>query len=586
MSAERDLERRVASLESLVQVSRILRSAFDLPSLLQNIIEAITRLVHCETASILLVSPDTGELTFTAAGSDLELMKDAVVPRRGSIAGTVVETRQPLVVDDPYHDPRFYPEIDGLTGHTTRSIVGVPLEVGGRVIGVLQALNKLDGCFDTIDVEVLHMFASQAAVAIENTQLIDEQRERLSEAVLQQDIVLTLSRFVRMDQLLDQLLVLLEEWLGYQNCAVLMYDHDRGSLEVKAYRGFHSEHVLGRKVPVDVRTVGGRAAMNRLPVRVRDVADETDLYLLLPDSRSALAVPLLCGEDSGLVGVISLESPDPDGFTEHDVRILAAIGAQAAIGIRQASLYGASRRANRLKEEFIAAMSHELRTPLTVLIGYCDMLLDRSLGPLEEAQLGALRVMRQRSGLLLRLLNNVLDFSRIASGNLELKPEEVDLRDVVTSAIGEYRMEAKGKGQRITADVPAACRYVVADPTRLRQVLGYLLDNAIKFSPEGRPIEVRAGVHDGGYVRIDVVDQGIGIRPQDVDAVFEDFRQVDGSFTREYGGIGLGLAIARHLVEMQGGLIWVESEFGEGSTFSFVLPCSGSPTEPTGLGDC
>jgi signal transduction histidine kinase len=443
------------------------------------------------------------------------------------------------------------------------------------VIGVLQALNKREGRFDSVDVETLQMFASQAAVAIENTQLIEEQRERLSEAVLQQDVVLTLSRFIRMDQLLDQLLILLEEWLGYQNCGVLMYDHDRGSLQVAAYRGFHSEQMLGRAILIDGSTASGRAAMSQLPLRVGDLTEETDLCSLLPDTRSALSVPLLCGEDSGLVGVISLESPDLDAFTERDVRILTAIGTQAAIGIRQADLYGASRRANRLKQEFIATMSHELRTPLTVLIGYCDMLVDGSLGPLTEAQLSALQVMRNRSDLLLRLLNNVLDFSRIASGNLELQPVPVDLRGAVEAAVAQYGAEADRKGQRITTDIPAPCRYVMADDARLRQVLGHLLENAIKFSPEDRPIAVRASLHDAGYVRVDVVDRGIGIKPDDLDAVFEDFRQVHGSFTREYGGAGLGLAISRHLVELQGGLIWVESTFGKGSTFSFLLPRPG-----------
>jgi signal transduction histidine kinase len=586
LSGETDLERRVANLERLVQVNRTLRSAFDLPSLLQQVIESVTDLAHCETASIMLVSPDTGQLEFAASGSDLDLVRDAVVPRAGSIAGAIVETGQPLVVDDVYGDPRFYSQIDTLTGHTTRSIVGVPLEVGGRVIGVLQALNKLDGRFDGTDVETLQMFASQAAVAIENTQLIEEQRERLSEAVLQQDVVLALSRFIRMDQLLDQLLVLLEEWLGYQNCAVLMYDQDRGALEVAAYRGLGGGNVLGSSLVIDGNTASGRAAMSQSPLRIDDLADAPGLRALLPGTQSLLSVPLLCGEDSGLVGVISLESPDAEAFSERDARILTAIGTHAAIGIRQASLYDASRRANRLKQEFITTMSHELRTPLTVLIGYCDMLADGSLGPVEDDQLSALRVMRNRSDLLLQMLNNVLDYSRIASGNLELELETVDLRAAIDGVVARHSAAAERRHQRVTTEVPAMCRHVIADEARLRQILGHLLENALKFSPEGRPVIVRATPHDADYVRVDVVDKGIGIRTEDLDAVFEDFRQVDGSFTREYGGIGLGLSIARHLVELQGGLIWVESTYSEGSTFSFLLPRQAVSQSPPSVPTC
>jgi signal transduction histidine kinase len=440
------------------------------------------------------------------------------------------------------------------------------------VIGTLHALNGRGGGFDRVDADLLQTFAPQVAVAIENAQLIEEQRERLSDAILQQDVVLTLSRFLRMDQLLDQLLVLLEEWLGYQNCAVLMHDRGRGSLKVSAFRGFHSTQVVGRVILIDDHTVAGRAAIARQPVRFDALAAVPGLRALLPDTRSALSIPLLVGQDSGLVGVISLESPELAAFTERDARVLSAIGTQAAIGIRQATLYETSRRANRLKEEFIAAMSHELRTPLTVLIGYCGVLLDHSLGPLTEAQASALGVMQGRSERLLRLLNNVLDYSRIVSGELHLQTVPVDLRDAVEASVSRCRGESERRNQQITTEVPLTCRYVNGDATRLCQVLDLLLENAIKFSAEGQPITVRATQHDADYVRVDVVDRGIGIRPEDLDAVFEDFRQVDGSFTRDYGGVGLGLAIARHLVELQGGLIWVQSTYGEGSTFSFVLP--------------
>jgi signal transduction histidine kinase len=562
----------VANLEKMIQVSRALRSAFDLSTLLQQVIDAIVELANCEKSSILLLDSDTGELRFAAAGADYEVMKDVVVPRQGSIAGQIVETRQPLLVHDAYEHPHFFADVDQLTGHRTESIVGVPLEIGGRTIGVLQALNKREGQFDQEDVETLHMFASQAAAAIENTGLIEEQRERLTEVILLQDVLLTLSRFIRLDQLLEQLLVLLEEWLGYQNCAVLMYDKDRDCLTLTAYRGFHSRAMQNRIIAINDNTLSGRVATDLRPHRIGDMQTEPALKSLLKDTVSALSVPLLCGEDVDLVGVVSLESPDKDAFTEGDVRILSTIGAQAAIGIRQAELYEASRRANQLKQEFIATMSHELRTPMTVLIGYCDMLASESLGPLNSAQHSALKVVRDRSELLLRLLNDVLDFSKIASGNLELHPVLVNLRSSAQATVDKYSAYAKRKQQTIDVDIPQACQYVTADEHRLQQVLGHLLENAIKFSPEGRPVRIQASPYESSYVRVDVVDKGIGIRPEDLSLVFEDFRQLDNSFTREYGGAGMGLAVSKHLVELQGGLIWVESEFGQGSTFSFVLP--------------
>jgi signal transduction histidine kinase len=281
---------------------------------------------------------------------------------------------------------------------------------------------------------------------------------------------------------------------------------------------------------------------------------------------------MLCGEVVDLVGVINLESTEKHAYSERDARVLSTIGSQAAIGLRQAELYEASRRANNLKQEFITTMSHELRTPMTVLIGYCDMLAKESLGPLNDAQLSALKVIRDRSDLLLRMLNDVLDFSKIAAGNLELRPSMVNLERAIAAAVAKYQVYAQRKKQSISVQVPTSCRYIMADEYRLQQILGHLIENAIKFSPENRSIDVRARLHDSGYIRVDIVDQGIGIKPEDMNIIFEDFRQLDNSFTREYGGAGMGLAVSKHLVELQGGLIWVESEFGQGSTFSFILP--------------
>jgi signal transduction histidine kinase len=323
---------------------------------------------------------------------------------------------------------------------------------------------------------------------------------------------------------------------------------------------------------VSEETIGGQVAIRHRPVTVSSIDKQENGSTLSPDTRSALAVPMVCGQDVDLVGVICLESPEIRAFGERDARTLATIATQAAIGIRQAELYENSRRANRLKQEFIATMSHELRTPMTVIIGYCDMLAKEALGSLGEAQLSALKVIRDRSDLLLRLLNDVLDFSKIVSGELELRPVLVNLAQLIRSAVEKHAVEASRKGQALSVDVPPDCQYVVADDQRLLHILGHLIDNAIKFSPKECPISIRASSYDSDYVRIDVVDRGIGIRPEDREIIFEDFRQLDSSFTREYGGAGMGLAISKHLVELQGGLIWVESEYGRGSTFSFILP--------------
>jgi signal transduction histidine kinase len=574
MSNNSGLERRVANLEQMIQVTKSLRASFDLQSLLQQIIEAIVELANCERGSILLTEPRTGELRFVAvSGTEYDVVRDVTVPLHGSIAGTILQTQSPLLIHRVQDDPRFFPQVDQFTGLSTDSILGVPLEIGGRVIGVLEAMNKKQGeHFDEEDAETLLVFASQAAAAIENSRLIEEQRERLTEVMLLQDVLQTLSRFIRVDQLLDRLLDLLEEWLGYSNLAIWLPDKERSALHVSAYRGFDGTDIGNRMIVPGGHSLCSRAASERQPLYIGQLKEGTHVTPILPSTQSALAVPMMGGETSDLVGVIGVESSLPDAFDDRDMRLVSTIAAQAAVGIRQAELYEDSRRANRLKQEFIATMSHELRTPLTVLIGYCDMLTSESLGPINEAQRSALQVIHGRSDLLLRLLNDVLDFSKIASGQLELRPALINLQPTISSVVDKLRSHTERKHQPVSVDIAPDCQYVVGDHQRLRQVLEHLLDNASKFSPQHRPIAIRVRPHDSGYVRIDVSDRGIGIKPEDVELIFEDFRQLDSSFTRDYGGAGMGLSVCKHLVELQGGLIWVESQFGVGSTFSFILP--------------
>lgn len=566
MGEQEDLRRRVANLEKMIQVTRALREAFDLQSLLTEITNSIAALVDCEKSSILLVNPQTNQLYFaSASGTQFSQLESFVVPPQ-SIAGTIVQERKAIVVDNAQTDPRFFAQVDHATGQITKTLMGVPMEIGGRVIGALEALNKKnDVQFDEQDIETLLMFAPQAAAAIENTRLIEEQQQRLADEALIREAILTLSQFIQKEQLFDQLADLIKNALGFPRFSFWEQTTDRESRCVVISNGF--QDTAPEKCRSDIVDL---VIERRDPVNIADIAQTPQLLSTFSDTRSVLAVPMLCGED--LVGVISVESEHANAFSKRDERILFEIALQTAIGIRQSDLYEASLRANQVKQEFIATMSHELRTPMTVVISSCEMIAQQTLGPVNKAQLSTLQIALERANLLLRLLNDILDFSKIASGDLQLYPTLVNLPRAVEATVGEYGSFAERKNQSITINIPRDCRHVLADGKRLRQVLGHLIDNAIKFSNNNSPIAIQASPHEKSFVRVDVIDQGIGIKPEDLDLVFEDFRQLDNSFTREFGGAGMGLAISKHLIELQGGIIWVESEFGQGSTFSFILP--------------
>jgi PAS domain S-box-containing protein len=227
-------------------------------------------------------------------------------------------------------------------------------------------------------------------------------------------------------------------------------------------------------------------------------------------------------------------------------------------------------RANRLKSEFLASMSHELRTPINALIGYSALLLDGVLGEVNPRQRDALARGRAAAEHLLALINDILDLAKIEAGKLPLHIEAVSLREVTLEVTQQIEPMVRKKQLDFVIDVPADSPVIHSDRTKIKQVLLNLLSNAVKFTNRGR-VSVEAHPAPGG-VRIDVIDTGIGIRQSDLQAIWEDFRQVDQSRTREFGGTGLGLSITRKLLERLGGSVTVQSVYGEGSTFSVYLP--------------
>jgi PAS domain S-box-containing protein len=227
-------------------------------------------------------------------------------------------------------------------------------------------------------------------------------------------------------------------------------------------------------------------------------------------------------------------------------------------------------RANRLKSEFLASMSHELRTPINALIGYSALLLDGVLGDVNPGQRDALARGRAAAEHLLALINDILDLAKIEAGKMPLHLELVSLRDVTLEVTQQIEPMMRRKQLEFVIDVSPDCPVIQSDRTKIKQILLNLLSNAVKFTNRGY-VSVEARRSQGG-VRIDVIDSGIGIRPSDLQAIWEDFRQVDQSRTREFGGTGLGLSITRKLLERLGGSVSVQSVYGQGSTFSVYLP--------------
>ncbi|HEY9302437.1 MAG TPA: ATP-binding protein, partial [Phormidium sp.] len=250
--------------------------------------------------------------------------------------------------------------------------------------------------------------------------------------------------------------------------------------------------------------------------------------------------------------------------------------------IREHAARQQAEEANRMKDEFLAILSHELRTPLNSILGWSRLLISKKFD--DKTRIKALETIERNARSQSRLVNDILDISQIIQGNIRLGIQPVNLQNLIEVTVETVRPQAEEKSIEIKTELHPTALRVSGDPERLRQILGNLLSNAIKFTPESGVIEIKLKLREtteasisNQYAQLVVIDQGIGINPEFLPHVFDSFRQGDSTISRPYGGLGLGLAIARHLVELHGGTIGAQSEGeGKGATFTIDLPVNSS----------
>jgi signal transduction histidine kinase len=291
-------------------------------------------------------------------------------------------------------------------------------------------------------------------------------------------------------------------------------------------------------------------------------------------------VPLL--REDHIIGSLSFNRKAPGEFPPEVVDVLKTFATQSALAIQNARLFreiaDKSRQlevASQHKSEFLANMSHELRTPLNAIIGFSEVLAQGMFGAINEKQTEYLHDILESGRHLLSLINDILDLSKIEAGRMELEPADFDLPSAIENALVLVRERASRRGIRLGSTIDKRLGMISGDERKVKQVLLNLLSNALKFTPEGGQIDVAARLHDA-VAEVSVADTGIGIAPTDQATVFEEFRQV-GTADKKAEGTGLGLTLSRKFIELHGGKIWVQSEVGRGSTFTFTLPVSPWP---------
>jgi PAS domain S-box-containing protein len=377
-----------------------------------------------------------------------------------------------------------------------------------------------------------------------------------------------------LDDMLREMLARIRELLETDSAAVLLLTEDGQSLSVRATIGW-DEAATGVSVPFG-QGVAGSIAASRAPLIVDDIsAAEVANPVLRRNARSLIGAPLIV--EGRLIGVIHAETTRPRRFTEEDMRLLQLVADRVALAIEHANIYEVERQArrqaeeaNRMKDEFLAIVSHELRSPLNAMLGYAALL---RYGGLDAQKVKHAADVIERSGKAqAQLIDDLLDTARIISGKLRLDLGPVDLVSVIEQAVQTIRPAADAKGISIETDLPSEIGQITGDPARLQQVVWNLLSNAVKFTAQGGSVEARLERVDP-YIRITVSDTGKGISPDFLPYVFDRFRQADASSARRYGGLGLGLALVKYLVELHGGTTEaVSGGEGHGATFKVTLP--------------
>ena len=527
-----NLANRLLELRSLQESVKAINSALTLDDLLQLIVESATQVLRGGRCTIALVD-DKREwvVTSAAAGIARDELEGTAFRFGQGVAGWVVENRRSVLIDEIGSDPRFLP----IGGRPIASLVSVPLVSEGQVIGALTATSAEQGAFTEADVNLLDAFGDQAAMAVRNASLYEQLvREEKQTARLYQSV------------------------LGKSN-------------ELEAIlRGIGDGVIV-----VDPRL--RLLMMNPVAARICQVVEAPAPGVRLPDivtneALLALARDTLIEPGEPLIREIALES---EGDSTKIYQALASAVKGASGRVRGVVIVmrdvTTQKEIDQMKSDFLSVVSHELRTPLHSIKGFVDIILMGKTGAINDLQRDFLTTVKESTTNLQRLIDDLLEFSRMEAGQVKLRPEEVSLYEVAERVVEQLSPLAQEGELILLNEIPEEFARIEADPMRMEQVLTNLMTNAIKFTPAEGSVCVSA-MDVGNQVRVSVRDTGIGIPEEEQARVFERFYQVDGGPTRSYRGAGLGLTICKFIVEYHHGRIWVESKEGEGSTFFFVLP--------------
>ena len=461
----------------------------------------------------------------------------------------------------------------------------IPLWSAGRFIGLLIVASDIPTEYDPDEIRLLKAAANGISIAMERQRLLREAQHRAFELQIAAEIARDTTSTLSLDHLLNRIVNQIRDRFNFYYVGIYLVDPTRHFAAIQEATGEAGVDLKRHEFKVDIgsNTVVGTVTKNGEALIIEDVTSNT-LFIRdshLSKTQSEICLPLKIGDR--VTGALDIHSDSMNAFTQSEIAVLQILSDQITTSIENAKAYEVSQKAveelkeiDRIKSQFLANMSHELRTPLNSVIGFSRVILKGIDGPINETQAQDLTAIYNSGEHLLSLINNILDLSKIEAGKMELQFNKVNMVDLINSALSTTTGLIKDKPIKLEQIVPADLPLVMADQTRIRQVLINFISNAIKFTDSGE-IVVEASVVRSPTgtpeVQVSVSDTGTGIDEKDRVKLFQPFSQVDDSPTRKAGGTGLGLSISRSIIEMHKGRIGLlSSQPGKGSKFFFTLP--------------
>ena len=602
------LEEQTASSEVLKVVSQ---SGIELTPVLDELVATAARICSADSGFIFRLQDGLCR-TVASFGKSPEYkdfqVRNPIVPDRGTLAGRTVLTRDTVHIEDASADPE-YTRIEAIQLGHQRTMLGVPLVRESALIGVLTLARSWVERFTDKQIALVQHFASQAVIAIENARLLGELRDRtteLSESLEQQTATSEVLQVIasspgELEPVIQAMLANATR-LCKASYGVMRLRESDGQIRVVArYGNLPEAEKIGGVLPPGSSMPSARVFVTRKPVEVVDLKEDRCYCDRDPQAiaavevagiRSLISVPML--KDDAVVGAISIYRREVRPFTDKQSAVLQNFANQTVIAIKAAAARSDVERArdaaeharreaeaaNQAKSTFLATMSHEIRTPMNGVLGMIEVLERQGLN---EAQQRTVSIIRDSGKALLRIIDDILDFSRIESGRLELEEIPFSLSTLVTTTLETFRPQAAAKKLNLEEEIDAGSQdALIGDPTRVRQIVSNLLSNAIKFTEHGGVrVHVSTAALGEGNTRtiLAVTDSGIGLNAEQRARLFEPFMQADSSITREFGGTGLGLSIVRRLAQIMGGDVAVESAPGAGSIFTVTLTIRAAPAD-------